>query len=242
MLWAGRIKKGFKMKLLLAYSLRNLLARRLTTLLTAGGMALVVFAFAAIVMLAEGLEKHLVDSGSFQNAVRHPQVLQFRGAKPAFRARRRPSWRPSRKSRWASRASAGRQGGGGADQPAQARFGQHLECHHPRSLGSLSRAASQVRVAAGRLPRPGSAEIMVGEASPNVSRARLERYPLVCQERLEVVGIFDAGNTGFSSEIWVRRGSVHAGFPASAYSSVIFRMHDRMDSRPSKAESRATRA
>ena len=40
------------MKLLLAYSLRNLLARRMTTVLTAGGMALVVFAFAAILMLA----------------------------------------------------------------------------------------------------------------------------------------------------------------------------------------------
>jgi len=57
------------MKLLLAYSFRNLLARRLTTLLTAGGMALVVFAFAAIVMLAEGLETTLVDSGSYQNAI-----------------------------------------------------------------------------------------------------------------------------------------------------------------------------
>src|SRR5512147_206015 len=57
------------MKLLLAYSLRNLLARRLTTALTAGGMALVVFAFTAILMLAEGLQRTLVDSGSPDNAV-----------------------------------------------------------------------------------------------------------------------------------------------------------------------------
>ena len=57
------------MKLLLAYSLRNMLARRLTTLLTAGGMALVVFAFAAIIMLAEGLQRTLVESGSAQNVV-----------------------------------------------------------------------------------------------------------------------------------------------------------------------------
>jgi len=57
------------MKLLLAYSLRNLLARRMTTVLTAGGMALVVFAFAAILMLAEGLRRTLVDSGSYDNVV-----------------------------------------------------------------------------------------------------------------------------------------------------------------------------
>ena len=57
------------MKLLFAYSFRNLLARRLTTALTAGGMALVVFAFAAIIMLAEGIETTLVDSGSYANVV-----------------------------------------------------------------------------------------------------------------------------------------------------------------------------
>ncbi|MBE7416114.1 MAG: ABC transporter permease, partial [Deltaproteobacteria bacterium] len=36
----------------LSYSLKSLLARKLTTALTAGGMALVVFVFAAITMLA----------------------------------------------------------------------------------------------------------------------------------------------------------------------------------------------
>ncbi|NMC75658.1 MAG: ABC transporter permease, partial [Geobacteraceae bacterium] len=43
-----------------SYSLRNLWTRRLTTVLTAGGMSLVVFVFAAILMLAEGLRKTLV--------------------------------------------------------------------------------------------------------------------------------------------------------------------------------------
>src|SRR5512143_3900980 len=57
------------MELLLFYSLRNLLARRLTTLLTAGGMGLVVFVFAAIIMLAEGLQQTLVDTGSSENVM-----------------------------------------------------------------------------------------------------------------------------------------------------------------------------
>jgi phosphate starvation-inducible membrane PsiE len=44
----------------LSYSFRNLWTRRLTTLLTALGMALVVFVFSATLMLAEGLRKTLV--------------------------------------------------------------------------------------------------------------------------------------------------------------------------------------
>jgi putative ABC transport system permease protein len=38
-----------------AYIARNLTARKLTTLLTAGGMALVVYVFATVLMLAAGL-------------------------------------------------------------------------------------------------------------------------------------------------------------------------------------------
>ena len=53
----------------ISYSYRNLLARRLTTLLTAGGMALVVFVFAAALMLTEGLRQTLVATGSYDNAI-----------------------------------------------------------------------------------------------------------------------------------------------------------------------------
>ena len=45
------------------YIARNMVARRLTTALTAGGMALVVYVFATVLMLAAGLEKTLVATG-----------------------------------------------------------------------------------------------------------------------------------------------------------------------------------
>ncbi|HET9233580.1 MAG TPA: ABC transporter permease, partial [Candidatus Eisenbacteria bacterium] len=57
------------MGLLLTYSLRNLVARRITTAFTVLGMALVVFVFAAVLMLAYGLERTLVTTGSEQNAI-----------------------------------------------------------------------------------------------------------------------------------------------------------------------------
>ena len=53
----------------LAYNFRNLWTRRLTTFLTVSGMALVVFVFASILMLAEGLQKTLVETGSYDNVV-----------------------------------------------------------------------------------------------------------------------------------------------------------------------------
>ena len=57
------------MGLLLRYSLGNLVARRLTTSLTVLGMALVVFVFAAVLMLAHGLDETLVATGDPANAI-----------------------------------------------------------------------------------------------------------------------------------------------------------------------------
>src|SRR5258705_5866648 len=52
-----------------SYIWRSLWARRLTTSLTLGGLALVVFVFAGVLMLAQGLEATLVDTGSRDNAI-----------------------------------------------------------------------------------------------------------------------------------------------------------------------------
>jgi len=57
------------MKIPYSYTLRNLWTRKWTTLLTAGGMALVVFVFATVLMLEEGLRRTLVDTGSYDNVV-----------------------------------------------------------------------------------------------------------------------------------------------------------------------------
>ena len=53
----------------LFYSFRNLWTRRLTTILTISGMALVVFVFASVLMLAEGLQKTLIETGSYDNVI-----------------------------------------------------------------------------------------------------------------------------------------------------------------------------
>ena len=57
------------MRLPINYVARNLWVRKLTTILTAGGMALVVFVFAAVLMLDAGLKATLVSTGSPDNVV-----------------------------------------------------------------------------------------------------------------------------------------------------------------------------
>ncbi|HEY1226836.1 MAG TPA: ABC transporter permease, partial [Ramlibacter sp.] len=52
-----------------AYIVRNLWARRVTTLLTASGLALVVFVFAAVLMLNAGLHATMVTTGQYDNVV-----------------------------------------------------------------------------------------------------------------------------------------------------------------------------
>ncbi len=57
------------MKIPLKYTVRNLLTRRLTTALTLAGIALVVFVFTAVLMMAEGVRRTLVATGSEQNVM-----------------------------------------------------------------------------------------------------------------------------------------------------------------------------
>jgi len=52
-----------------SYVVRNVAARRLTTALTAGGMALVVYVFATVLMLAAGLKATLVSTGQDDNVI-----------------------------------------------------------------------------------------------------------------------------------------------------------------------------
>ena len=50
-----------------SYIARNLWVRRVTTLLTAGGMALVIFVFTVVLMMSEGIRATLVATGQPDN-------------------------------------------------------------------------------------------------------------------------------------------------------------------------------
>jgi ABC-type antimicrobial peptide transport system permease subunit len=97
-----------------------------------------------------------------------------------------------------------------------------------RGIAQLSLALRpQVRLIAGRLPRQGSLEVMVGR---NVAAAYSggglgEKLRFGMQE-WTVVGVFDAGSTAFSSEVWGDADQLMQAFRRPAYSSVIFKLRD----------------
>jgi len=85
----------------------------------------------------------------------------------------------------------------------------------------------QVRLVEGRMFRPGTAEVVTGRAIAGGFRGAGVGETLRFASRdWTVVGVFDAGRTGFDSEIWGDAEQLLQAFRRVAYSSLIFRLAD----------------
>jgi putative ABC transport system permease protein len=210
-----------------SYSFRNLWTRRLTTVLTASGMALVVFVFAAILMLAEGLRKTLVETGSYDNVI----VIR-KGSNSEVQ---------SGVSRYqASIIETEPEATIGADgQPILAKELVVLITLPKRATNAPSNVVirgtgassltlrPQVKLEAGRMPKPGLSEIVAGRSiAERFKGGGIGESLRFGMRDWRVVGIFDAGNTGFSSEIWGDADQLMQAFRRPAYSSVIFKLRN----------------
>jgi putative ABC transport system permease protein len=223
------------MRVPLYYSFRNLGTRRLTTALTASGMALVVFVFAAILMLAEGLQKTLVDTGSYDNVV----VIRKASSTEVQSGVERQQ---------ASIIETQPEVAIGDDgQPVLAKEVVVLILLPKRDSGQLSNVIirgignsslelrPQVHLFEGRLPRWGSSEVIAGKGvAERFKGAGIGESVRFGMRDWTIVGIFDAGNTGFSSEIWGDVDQLMQAFRRPVYSSVIFKLRDSSEFGPYK--------
>lgn len=211
----------------LSYNVRNLWTRRLTTVLTIGGMALVVFVFASTLMLAEGLQKTLVETGSYDNVVflrkgAASEVVSGVSRDQASVLETLPeiAYGPKGHKLLAKEAvvliALPKKGSG---QPSNV----ILRGIEEDSL--LLRP--QVKLVEGRLPRMGSSEVIVGASIARGFRGvEMDKTLYWAMRDWRVVGIFDAGTSGFSSEIWGDADQFMQAFRRPGYSSVIFRLRD----------------
>ena len=88
----------------------------------------------------------------------------------------------------------------------------------------------RIQLTQGRMFHPGSSEIIVGsKIAQGFSGAGIGEKLRFGMREWTVVGIFDAGNTGFSSEIWGDADQLMQAFRRNAYSSVIFKLTDPAD-------------
>lgn len=215
------------MKIPFSYIWRSLWARRLTTALTVGGVALVVFVFAGVLMLARGLEATLVETGSADNVI----VLRRSAT--------------SELSSQVDRATADAlEAEGGVGRAADGRpllsrevmLIINLYKKKSDALGNVStRGVSPralelrhgTRIVQGRPFQFGTHEVVVGTSiASQFKGVTLGAELAFAGDRWTVVGITDAGGTAFDSEIWgdVDQFMQAAGRPV--YSSLTFRLAD----------------
>jgi putative ABC transport system permease protein len=215
------------MRIPFTYVVRNLVARRLTTALTAGGMALVVYVFATVLMLSAGLEATLVATGQDDNVL----VIR-RGAQTEVQS-------------GIDRAQAGVVES--LPDIAVGQDGQRLLSREPVVLINLPKRESgkpsnvvirgvtptglvlrpQVQIVEGRMFRPGIAEVVAGRSIASGFRgAGLGETLRFASRDWTVVGVFDAGRSGFDSEIWGDAEQMLQAFRRVGFSALIFKLTD----------------
>lgn len=208
-----------------SYIARNLWARRLTTALTAGGLALVVFVYATMLMLDAGLKQTLVTTGEQDNVV----VIR-KGAETEIQS-----------SIYRDQASIMEM----HPAVAIAGDGRPMSSKEAVVLFSLNKLGSdkasnvvirgvspmgvalrpQIHLVAGRMFRPGSSEIIVGSSiAKGFGHTQIGDHLRFAQRDWTVVGHFDAGGSGFDSEIWGDVDQLMQSFRRTNYSAMVVRL------------------
>jgi len=97
-----------------------------------------------------------------------------------------------------------------------------------RGVGPQAHALRpQVKIVEGRMFRPGSSEIVAGRSiAGRFEGAGIGERLRFGMRDWTVVGLFDAGGSGFDSEIWGDVDQLMQAFRRNAYSSVMLRLTD----------------
>jgi putative ABC transport system permease protein len=208
------------------YNLRNLVVRRTATLMTAGGIALVVAILVLTLALANGFRETLVSTGRDDNVLitragsnsevmsgfgrdeariitASPEIFQLSGGEPLAVSDVMVVSNLTKRS----------------DPTASSNItvrGTDLRSMilHP-----------EVHLVAGRMYKLGVPEVIVGrplsERFVNCGLGETLRFG---KQDWEVVGIFEAGGSGFESEVWGDGEALAPAFDRRGFSSVTLRL------------------
>lgn len=205
----------------LKYNIRNLFVRRTATLLTAFGIAVSVAVFVAVMALVEGMDQTFVATGDARNiiALRRGAVSETGSIidiEAPLIVRNFPGIEAISAERLVYVSTPRLEGGGSSNVVI-------------RGLNDTGRALRpQVQLVRGRWYRPGTRELSVSRSI--ASRFRNcnlgDEFP-TGSTRWKVVGIFDAGNTAYSSEMWTDPDGPAAAFQRRAWSDIVVRATDK---------------
>jgi ABC-type antimicrobial peptide transport system permease subunit len=218
------------MQLPLKYILRSSLSRRLTTVITMLGIALVVFVFTAVLMMANGVQETLRSTGSDDNVtvVRKAAMSEIMSIM--------------------DREAAGIVVN--LPQVARAADGTPMSSKEVVAIINLNKLGAegisnvtvrgveeaafqlrpQVKIAQGRMFRWGAREVIAGAGITNrFVGAQIGEQVKFGGDFWTVVGIFDADGSGFDSELWGDLNQIADAFKRSSFSTVTMRLKDPDD-------------
>jgi len=184
------------------YNVRNLFVRRVSTAMTAGGIALVVAVFVIVMAMVAGLRATITDTGSPDNLVvlrkgattetySAISIDQFAALKFLSAVRRDEQGNTYASPELPVQVLMERAGGGRENIVVRGVLPVALEVHE------------KVHIVEGRMFNPSVGEVVVGKGL--VGRYRnctLGSRLKFGRGTWKVVGIFEAGGSSFESEVW----------------------------------------
>jgi ABC-type antimicrobial peptide transport system permease subunit len=211
----------------ISYNYRNLFARKLTTLLTITGIALVVFVWTAVNMMSAGLKKTLVSTGSDDNVIvirksANSDVISMVSRDNAKLVETFPEIATSEE--------------GKPLVSKEAVVIINLYKKGSNDMGNvIVRGVSQdaiklrsaVKIIQGRMWDPAKSEIAVGRSIfDKFKGTEIGQTMKFGGRNWLIVGVFDAQKSGFESEIWGDIEQMMAAFNRPLYSTMIARLKD----------------
>ena len=208
----------------LKYNLRNLIVRRVSTLMTVVTIGLVVAVFIALFALANGLNSSLVTTGAAENVliIRQGSQTEMQSAlsKESFQViqtlpgiARDQDGKPKASAEIAVVVNLPRRGTGDSS---------NVTLRGISDTGIALRP--QIKMVEGRIFRPDVGEAVVSrKIADRFSGTGLGQTVQLGRRSVTVVGVFDAGGSSFDSEIWASVNDVADAFDRSGYSSALVR-------------------
>lgn len=184
------------------YTIRSLITRKLTTLITVAGITLVVFVFAAVLMMAYGVEKTLVATGTednvkMQRKSSQGEISSIVDGETQNVVRTLP---------YIAKTNDGRQII--SSEPVVI---INLEIKKGGMSNITVRGVSQLvnilrpqlKITEGRMFNPSLRELIVGKSISNkFAGAGIGSKIKFAGDNWTVVGLFEANGSGFESEVW----------------------------------------
>ncbi|MHB1687598.1 MAG: ABC transporter permease [Ignavibacteriaceae bacterium] len=190
------------MKIPLKYILRNFKTRKLTTSITIAGITLVVFVFTAVLMMAYGIQKTLVSTGSADNVMitrkaANAEISSIIGPDIQNVIRTLPHIAKSADGNLII-----------SNEPViiinLKKNGGGLSNVTVRGVSpEINQLRPQVKIIKGRMFNRGLRELIVGDAiEKRFPEAQLGSYVKFAGDNWKIVGVFSTNGSGFDSELW----------------------------------------